>query len=126
MQLASRAEKRKETVEKLRKEVLQLVHSEQRHEMNNHHKNRLLKGEATHRLVFRLGGSVKKYCTNKDVQKLVRQMVVGGWCFVNKRKHGVLIDPLGRKLIIPSSPSDYRSYYNLRSMVRSYHRQVEV
>jgi len=60
-----------------------------------------------------------KYCTNKEIHKLVKEKVSKGWYFKKGKKHGVLIAPIGKKLIIPTSPSDYRAYYNLRSTIRS-------
>lgn len=68
---------------------------------------------------------MKKYCANKDIQKLVLEMIGKSWSFKNKRKHGVLIAPTGQRVIIPSSPSDFRAYINLRSNLRSLSRFQE-
>jgi hypothetical protein len=56
-----------------------------------------------------------KYCSNKDIDQLIRQLIHYGWHFQNGRKHGRLTSPDGRRaLTVSRSPSDCRSLYNFR------------
>lgn len=60
-----------------------------------------------------------KYCTNKEINKLIRRMVRQGWSFRRGSKHGRITHPRGRPtLTVASSPSDRRSYFNFRCDVR--------
>lgn len=60
-----------------------------------------------------------KYCSNKDIDRMIHQMVHEGWRFHHGGKHGRLIHPCGRPtLTVAKSPSDYRSLLNLRSDLR--------
>lgn len=60
-----------------------------------------------------------KYCSNKDIDQLVRQLVRQGWSFQRGGKHGQLTHPDGRpKLIVAKSPSDFRSLHNFQRDLR--------
>ena len=52
---------------------------------------------------------MKKYSSDKDINKLVTRMCKIGWRFINRKKHGALITPNGKKITVPSSPSDRRA-----------------
>lgn len=60
-----------------------------------------------------------KYSTCKDVDSLVRSLLREGWRFHRGKKHGRLTPPSGRLFVTVScSPSDRRTFLNLRSQVR--------
>lgn len=43
---------------------------------------------------------------NKDVNKLINNLVKCGWEYVNRSNHPLLISPNGKKIFVSSSPSD--------------------
>jgi len=65
-----------------------------------------------------------KYCNSKDINILVRQLVLNGWAFRRGGKHGRLTAPTGQlTLTVPSSPSDRRALLNFRQDIRHAQRQ---
>lgn len=66
-----------------------------------------------------------KYCSNKDINKLIRMLVRQGWRFKHGTKHGCLCDPSGSHgITVAKSPSDYRSYKNFICDLRRLSRNV--
>ncbi len=62
-----------------------------------------------------------KYCSNKDIDQVVRQLVRQGWSFRPGSKHGRLTHPDGRQVLtVAKSPSDYRSLLNFRRDLRKF------
>jgi predicted RNA binding protein YcfA (HicA-like mRNA interferase family) len=60
-----------------------------------------------------------KYCSNKDIDQLIRQLIRQGWSFRRGGKHGRIIHPDGRQtLTVANSPSDYRSLRNFQRDLR--------
>lgn len=60
-----------------------------------------------------------KYCSNKEIDQLVRKLVRQGWSFRRGGKHGRLTDPGGRStLTVAKTPSDFRSLDNFRRDLR--------
>lgn len=60
-----------------------------------------------------------KYCSDKEINKLVSLLVKKGWLFSWGSKHGRLKHPEGRHSVtVPSTPSDYRAAKNFRRDVR--------
>lgn len=60
-----------------------------------------------------------KFSRNKDVNRLVSQLVREGWRYQRGGKHGKLFSPEATGfLTIPASPSDSRIIHNLRSDLR--------
>ena len=53
-----------------------------------------------------------KYSSDKDISKLVRQLIRQNWRYRAGKKHGKLISPFGTFAVVPSSPSDCRAYKN--------------
>jgi hypothetical protein len=54
-----------------------------------------------------------KYCTNKEINNIVRDLVRHGWLFQWGGKHGRLQHPQGHPVItVPKSPSDRRASLN--------------
>lgn len=62
-----------------------------------------------------------RYCRDKQINKLVADLVREGWQF-SRGKHGKLRNPSGIGFVtISSTPSDYRTFQNLCRDIR---RQV--
>jgi len=60
-----------------------------------------------------------RYCSNKDIDKLIRQLVREGWNYRRGTKHGRLITPDGmRKLTVSKSPSDIRSFQSVQRDIK--------
>jgi hypothetical protein len=54
-----------------------------------------------------------RYCTNKDINAIVRNLIRHGWSFHRGGKHGKLRHPSGHPLLtVPNSPSDWRAALN--------------
>ncbi len=62
---------------------------------------------------------MKIYSKNKDISNLVKKIIISGWQYHRGKKHRLLIAPSGNKLTIPSTPSDYRAFYNFRQQVKA-------
>lgn len=61
------------------------------------------------------------YSKNKDIAKIVRIRVRAGWSFRRGKKHGKLVAPDGRFVIVPSTPSDGRAVWNFLGDLRRCH-----
>ena len=60
-----------------------------------------------------------KYCSNTEIDALIRQLVRQGWRFHRGGKHGRLTHPGGRPTVtVAKSPSDFRSLENFRRDLR--------
>lgn len=60
-----------------------------------------------------------KYCSNKEIDQLIRELVRQGWRFHRGSKHGRLTHPCARStLTVAKSPSDCRSLNNFRRDLR--------
>ena len=60
-----------------------------------------------------------KYCSSKEFNTLIRQLLSQGWSFRRGAKHGRLRPPDGYPVLtVPSSPSDRRALLNFRKDVR--------
>lgn len=47
------------------------------------------------------------YCSDKDVNKLIKGLIKQGWVFTKGKKHGKLIsETITEPIVISSSPSD--------------------
>jgi len=62
---------------------------------------------------------MKKFSSDKDINKLVIKLCKLGWGYKNRKKHGALLTPSGKKITVPSSPSDRRAYKNFSSDIRA-------
>lgn len=61
-----------------------------------------------------------KYCSNKEIDQLIRQLVRQGWRFHRGSKHGRLVHPDGwPTATVVKTPSDHRSLQNFRRDLRS-------
>lgn len=59
-----------------------------------------------------------KYSNDSAINQLVLEKLRGGWTYRKSRKHHVLISPQNRRIAIPSSPSDRRSFLNFARRVQ--------
>ncbi|ENO74699.1 hypothetical protein C664_19211 [Thauera sp. 63] len=60
-----------------------------------------------------------KYCSNKEMNCLIRKLVREGWGFRRGGKHGKLSHPSGWPIVtVAKSPSDWRSLENFRRDLR--------
>ncbi|WP_335915071.1 hypothetical protein [Shewanella algae] len=66
---------------------------------------------------------MKKFTKNKDIDRVVRQVLKFGWRIRYGKKHASLIAPNGRQLAIPSTPSDHRAFYNFSSDLKKLNLQ---
>lgn len=55
---------------------------------------------------------MRKFSSNKEINKLVRILLKQDWQYRSGKKHVILIAPNNRCCPIPSSPSDYRALQN--------------
>lgn len=55
---------------------------------------------------------MRKFSSNKEINKLVKILLKKGWQCRSGKKHDILIAPNNRRCSIPSSPSDYRAAQN--------------
>ena len=65
---------------------------------------------------------MKRYSSNKDINQAVVTLERIGWKYVKKGKHGAIISPIGRKLFVPGTPSDFRSFQNFKRDIRQIQR----
>jgi predicted RNA binding protein YcfA (HicA-like mRNA interferase family) len=59
-----------------------------------------------------------RYSTSKDCQQFITALVRAGWQFYRRGKHGKLVSPEGKLLVVSQSPSDWRTLRNLRAEFR--------
>lgn len=62
--------------------------------------------------------SMKKFSSDKDIQKFVAMLIRSGWVYMRGSKHGKLRSPEGKKITVPGSPSDKRAYKNFVTDIR--------
>lgn len=64
-----------------------------------------------------------RYCNNKDVNQLVKELVQAGWSF-QRGRHGKLFHPSGQGYITFSqTPSDRRCLLKIRRDIRRLQRE---
>lgn len=60
-----------------------------------------------------------KYSNSKKIDSKVKMLIRGGWTFKKGKKHGHVRSPWGTGiLVIPSTPSDWRSFQNFERDLR--------
>lgn len=65
-----------------------------------------------------------RYCNNKDVNQLVRELVQAGWTF-QRGRHGRIFHPTGLgSVTISLTPSDYRCLMKIRRDLRNLAREI--
>lgn len=64
-----------------------------------------------------------KFSSDKDINEFARSLVKSGWRFKRGRKHGKLLAPDSREMVvIPSTPSNKRALQEVESIVRKIDR----
>lgn len=66
---------------------------------------------------------MKRYSRDKNINQTVRDLLKSGWGIRAGSKHASLISPAGYRLTVPSTPSDYRAWYNFNRDIRQINRQ---
>jgi predicted RNA binding protein YcfA (HicA-like mRNA interferase family) len=61
---------------------------------------------------------MRRYSSDKDLARFIKQLVAVGWSFRRGGKHNRLTSPAGVLIVAPVSPSDRRCLMNLKSTVR--------
>lgn len=61
---------------------------------------------------------MKKYSNDKRINFLVNQLIKERKWKVRKGRHSVLTTTTGKKIAVPSTPSDYRACLNFKHDVR--------
>lgn len=65
------------------------------------------------------------FCLDKDINRLVSNMIKEGWRYEVGR-HGKLRPPSGAGFItIPKTPSDFRSLQNIRRDIRRLQKTID-
>lgn len=54
------------------------------------------------------------YSKDKEISKLVKQLIKAGWAFKQGKKHGLIYAPRGGRIAVPCTPSDRRAYLNFK------------
>lgn len=70
---------------------------------------------------------MKKYSSDKDINKLVIVLLKNyGWKVKDKsrRKHSILISPLGHKQAIPCTPSDHRAFVKFKCDIKRIRKKL--
>lgn len=61
---------------------------------------------------------MQKFSSNKDINKLVHQLIKQGWRIKYGKKHHHIVNPNGRKYVIPCTPSDHRAFINFQKDIQ--------
>lgn len=59
-----------------------------------------------------------KYCNDREISKLVCQLIRSGWQYRMGGRHGKLVSPSGRTIPVPCTPSDHRAFENFKRDIR--------
>jgi predicted RNA binding protein YcfA (HicA-like mRNA interferase family) len=54
------------------------------------------------------------YSKDKEISKLVKQLIKSGWAFKQGKKHGLIYAPKGGRITVPCTPSDWRAHLNFK------------
>ncbi|OEY70022.1 MULTISPECIES: hypothetical protein [Rheinheimera] len=63
---------------------------------------------------------MKKFTSNKDFNVYIKQLCKAGCTFIHGKKHSKLLAPSGKRVVVPSSPSDKRALDNFKRDIRRY------
>lgn len=65
-----------------------------------------------------------KFSSDKDINQFAKNLVKGGWRFKRGKKHGKLLAPDSREIVvIPSTPSKKRALQEVESIVKKIDRR---
>jgi hypothetical protein len=58
---------------------------------------------------------MRRFSNNKEINTLIRQLLKSKkWYCLAGKKHNSLISPKGKRITVPSTPSDFRAYMNFK------------
>jgi len=58
---------------------------------------------------------MRRFSNNKDINKFIKSLIRGEkWSCLRGKKHPYLYSPKGKRITVPSTPSDYRAYQNFK------------
>lgn len=58
---------------------------------------------------------MRRFSKNKDINKFIKNLINDEhWYCLRGKKHPYLCSPKGKRITIPSTPSDYRAYQNFK------------
>ncbi|MGI1999642.1 hypothetical protein [Shewanella frigidimarina] len=58
---------------------------------------------------------MKRFSNNKDIQNYIKNLIkLHRWQFSKGKKHNCLFSKAGKRITVPSTPSDCRSYQNFK------------
>jgi len=58
---------------------------------------------------------MRRFSKNKDINKFIKKLISGGkWSCLRGKKHPYLYSPKGKRITVPSTPSDHRAYQNFK------------
>jgi predicted RNA binding protein YcfA (HicA-like mRNA interferase family) len=66
-----------------------------------------------------------KFSTDKNIDSLVRELLVEGWQPSKRKRHWQVVSPKGRAQTIPLTPSDNRAWMNFRSDIKRIRQGVK-
>jgi predicted RNA binding protein YcfA (HicA-like mRNA interferase family) len=69
---------------------------------------------------------VGKFSTDKNIDSLVRELLVEGWQPSKRKRHWQVVSPKGTTQTIPLTPSDNRAFMNFRSDIKRIKQGVKV
>jgi hypothetical protein len=58
------------------------------------------------------------YSRDKDISRLVKELVNKGWVYSRTKKHGKLLSPVGDFFVVSITPSSNENLMNLRKIVK--------
>lgn len=61
---------------------------------------------------------MRKYSKDKNINALVHQLLQRDEWDIRRGRHPVLTAPTGKRLTVPSTPSDHRAFLNFKLDVR--------
>lgn len=67
--------------------------------------------------------TMKRVCSDKDINQLIKELLQNGWRYQSGKKHGKIELPGVGKVVIPTSPSDRRTLQNLIRDIRQLERR---
>lgn len=60
-----------------------------------------------------------RYSKNKDINRLVRRLIIEGWFYERRKKHGVVLTPCKSKsVLVNGSPSCCRAFVKFKQDIK--------
>lgn len=62
---------------------------------------------------------MKRFSKNKEINVYIRQLIkYAHWSCAQGKRHNSIFSPLGKRITVPSTPSDYRAYLNFKKNIQ--------